>query len=173
MQSLKVIIALLACLGLRFVPFRPPNVEPVLAFTLPVGGVSSVWGTGLFSAANIVLFDILSGSVGSWTAIAAVSYGMVGVAAAFYARAKRSLLSQVGFTVVATLAYDFVTGVVASSLLFKMSFAESFRGQIPFTMNHLVGSIFLVLAVVPLLSAWLAYDGLFGLQMPKRRLKTA
>lgn len=173
MKLIKWLISLFVCLGLRFLPYRPPNVEPVLAFTLPVAGVSSVWGTGLFSAANIVLFDILSGSVGSWTVIAALSYGLVGVAAAFYARAKRSLLSQVGFTVVATLAYDFVTGVVASSRLFNMSFAESFRGQIPFTMNHLVGSIFLVLAVVPLLSAWFAYDGLFGLQMPKRRLKTA
>ncbi len=173
MKSLKIILSLLVCLGLRFVPFRPPNVEPVLAFTLPIAGISSVWTTGFFAAINILLFDILSGSVGSWTAVAAISYGLVGVTAGLYSRTKRTLVSQLGFTVLATLAYDFVTGVVASSLLFDLSFAESFRGQIPFTMNHLIGNIVLVAAVLPLLNAWFAYEGIFGIQMPKRDLKTA
>ena len=49
------------------------------------------------------------------------------------------------------LVFDFITGPVMSSLLFRMSFGEAFIGQIPFTLRHLASVSAYAVVVSPAL----------------------
>lgn len=148
-------------------PFRPPNVEPVLAFALPVGSFFGPLASGCFAALSIVAYDALTAGLGSWTLVAAVCYGLVGIAAGIFGRSKRSLWSQLLFALVATIVYDVLTGVVASALLFDMPWYQALVGQVPFTINHVIGSLVLTAALSPLLSRWFSKT-VGGVQIPMK-----
>lgn len=153
------------CLLLRFVPFRPPNVEPVLAFALPVGSFYGPLASGVFAAFSIVAYDALTAGLGSWTLVAAASYGLVGIAAGHFGRTKRALWSQLLFALAATMFYDVLTGVVASALLFDMPWYQALVGQVPFTINHVIGTLVLTAAISPLLSRWFS-QSTHGVSVP-------
>ena len=59
--------------------------------------------------------------------------------------------AYLGYGVIGVLVFDFVTGVLATPLLFGMTFAAAFIGQIPFTAMHLLTSSAFILIVTPLL----------------------
>ena len=147
---LKLVLGLAFCTTWRLVPFRPPNVQPILATMMPLARYQGPVAAGLFGVANMILFDVLTGHLSVWTAITSVTYGVVGVGAWSFLRNRRGVLWYAAFAVVATLFYDAITGVVAGSVLFGLPWMEGLAGQIPFTINHLIGNVILALALSPL-----------------------
>ncbi len=133
-----------------------PNNDPIMAVMLPCakrGRLAAV----TFPALSMVVFDALSGRVGTWTLVTAATYGLIGLgfSLAYSALAKRG--HSIGVPaflvsgVVGVLAFDFITGPVMSSALFHISFAQAFVGQIPFTIKHLASVSAYALVVSPVL----------------------
>ncbi len=151
---IKGFLAVGFCVLWRLFPFRPPNVEPVLATIMPYTRRFGPAGTMLLTFLCMVAYDVLTGTVSQWTAVTALTYMLVSLAAWFCLRGRRGILPYVLFAVPATLFYDFVTGVAAGALLFGMSWQEGFIGQIPFTVNHLIGNLILAAALSPLIERW-------------------
>ncbi len=131
-----------------------PNNDPIMAVTLPCakrGRAAAV----AFPVVAMVLFDVLSQKVGIWTAVTAGTYGLLGLAFSFAYAALAKRGRAVGTAtfvisgVVGVLVFDFVTGPILSSSIFHMPFAESFVGQIPFTVKHLASVSAYTLVVSP------------------------
>ena len=146
---LQWIAALAFCTVWRLAPFRPPNVEPVLATMMPFGKRYGAVMSLLFCAANMVLFDAITGNLSQWTAVTAVTYAVIGAVAGLIFDQKSGIISYALFAVVATLFYDAITGVAAGAILFGMGWKEGFTGQIPFTINHLIGNVILAIVLSP------------------------
>ncbi len=159
------IVAIQWCAGVAFctiwrmVPFRPPNVEPILATMMPFGKRYGAISSMLFAAASMLIFDAITGNLTSWTAITAVTYGIIGACAGLVLDHRRGILQYVVFAVFATIFFDAVTGVAAGAILFGMSWKEGFIGQIPFTINHLIGNVILAAALTPIVDWLLVLTG--------------
>lgn len=139
----------------RLVPFRAPNIEPVLATTMPFAKRYGPAGAFLFGSLSIVLFDLAVGKAGLWTLITGAAYGLVGAGAHFFLRnRKNSRQNYVLFALMGTLAYDAATGLTVGPLLFGQSFHEALVGQIPFTLWHLLGNISFAAILSPAVFRW-------------------
>jgi uncharacterized membrane protein len=153
-NTVKYVIGLLTVIALRLVP-HPPNVEPIMSTMMPF---SKKWGwlSGMvFCLLAILVFDLLTGTLGVWTLVTAVTYAMLGVFAGLYLKNKENKIRYyVGFSIVATIVYDAITGIGMGMLLFNQPFMETLTGQIPFTLYHLGGNIVLSMVVSPLLYKW-------------------
>jgi hypothetical protein len=105
----------------------------------------------------MVLFDILSRKVGIWTAVTAGTYGLLGLGFSFAYSALGKRGRTIGTAtflvsgVVGVLVFDFITGPILSSAMFRMSFAQALIGQIPFTLKHLVSVSAYTVVVSPVL----------------------
>ena len=151
----KYLIGWAFCFALRLLPYRPANLEPVMAATMPFGKVFGLFAGFVFGFLSIVLYDVATNLVGIWTLVTAMSYGLVGLAAGLYFRNRKgSVTNYVLFAILATIAYDLVTGVLMGPVLFGGSMREAFLGQIPFTLQHLLGNVILAAVVSPLLERW-------------------
>lgn len=140
---------------IRLIPFRAPNIEPVMGAIMPFSKRYGALGAFLFGALSIALFDLAVGKVGEWTAITAAAYGIVGIGSAYFFRTRQS--SRKNYVIVAvigTIFYDAITGLSVGPLLFSQPFAEAFFGQIPFTLWHLGGNIAFALTLSPALYRW-------------------
>jgi ABC-type branched-subunit amino acid transport system permease subunit len=151
---LKYAIGLITVIALRLIP-HPPNVEPIMSTMMPF---SKRWGwlSGMiFGLVAILSYDLLTGTLGTWSFSTAGTYAFIGVLSGLYLKNKESsILHYVGFAVFATLLYDAITGIAFGVLVYHMSFMETFLGQIPFTLYHLGGNIALSVVVSPLLYRW-------------------
>lgn len=154
-KAALLVVSLGVTTALRFVRLFPNN-DPIMAVMLPCskrGRVAAV----AFPVAAMVLFDVLSRRVGVWTAVTAGTYGILGLAFAHVYRslARRGRNVGTGTFLVSGIAgvlvFDFVTGPVMSSLLFRMSFGQAFIGQIPFTLWHLASVSAYAVVVSPAL----------------------
>ena len=74
----KFSLGLLLCLLVRLIPFRAPNIEPILATTMPISRVYGVLGGFSFAFLSILLFDLATHTVGLQTFFTAGAYGIVG-----------------------------------------------------------------------------------------------
>lgn len=166
----KYFAGLAIVIGLRFIP-HPPNVEPITSTILPF---SKKWGkiSGfMFGVIAILSFDVVSGNIGIWTVITSLNYGLIGIIGAAYLKNHRnSAKNYIIFSIFATLLYDAITGIGMSTILFRQPLWISFVGQIPFTINHLLGNIFLSALVSPLLYRWIADNPQLETELVKRRL---
>ncbi len=152
---IKYVLGWITVFAVRLIPFRAPNVEPVMATLMPFSKRFGVFGAFLFGSLSIVLFDIAVGKAGQWTVVTAITYGIVGVGSAiFFAHRESSRKNYVMFAIVGTIFYDAVTGVAMGPLLFAQPLAEAFFGQIPFTLWHLAGNIAFALVLSPALYKW-------------------
>jgi hypothetical protein len=133
-----------------------PNNDPIMAVMLPCakrGRVAAV----AFPVVAMVLFDILSRRVGIWTAVTAGTYGLLGLGFSFAYSALGKRGRRIGPAtflvsgVVGVLVFDFITGPILSSAMFRMSFAQAFVGQIPFTLKHLASVSAYTVVVSPML----------------------
>ncbi len=114
------------------------------------------FGALIFSSTSIIIFDLVTHTVGLWTLITASTYGAIGIASAFYfAKRESSAINYLKFSIVGTLVFDALTGLSVGPLFFGQSFFSTFYGQIPFTLYHLAGNITLSLIVSPLLYKWI------------------
>jgi len=137
---------------IRLIPFRPPNIEPILAAQMPFAKVYGKTAGFLFAFANIVLYDIITGYVGIWTFITAFAYGLLAIAAfRFFAWRGSGVRSYAEFAVIGTLLYDALTGLTVGPLFFGQTLMQAFIGQIPFTAMHLVGNVAFAVTLSPLI----------------------
>jgi len=131
-----------------------PNNDPIMAVMLPCAkrGRAAAFA---FPMVAMVLFDILSRKVGIWTAVTAGTYGLLGLGFSFVYSALGKRGRRIGPAtflvsgVVGVLVFDFITGPILSSTMFRMSFAQAFVGQIPFTLKHLASVSATTLVVSP------------------------
>lgn len=153
----KFIVAFIVCIAIRLVPppFRAPNVEPVLATMMPFAKSGGALVGFLFASLSMVMFDVVSGHLGQWTLVTALTYGFVGALAPVVLTRLSGVRGYVSYAVVGTLVFDGVTGVLMGPLLFSQPLAEAFFGQIPFTMMHLVGNMAFALTLSPLIEVWI------------------
>jgi hypothetical protein len=166
---LKYVLGIVICVLIRLIPFRPPNFEPILATQMPFSRAYGMIGGFIFAFVNIVIFDIITGKVGVWTIITAVSYSMLGIwAGAYFNNKKPSAMRYVKFAIIGTIVYDAVTGLSFGPLFYNQPFMEALTGQIPFTILHLIGNITLSLTLSPLIYKFvvtnpkLEHKALFG-----------
>lgn len=151
----KFSLAFVSCLLIRLIPFRPPNVEPILATQMPFAKRLGAWGGFLFAFLNIVLFDVITLKVGWWTIVTALTYGVLGIFSALYFRGRSGVRHYALFAVAGTLFYDAVTGLGIGPLFYGQPFMEAFIGQIPFTIMHLSGNIAFAVFLSPLVDRWI------------------
>jgi len=151
---IKYLIGLLTVISLRIIP-HPPNVEPIMATMMPF---AKRWGklAGLsFTLLAILSFDLITGTLGVWSIMTAGTYAILGIAAGFYFKNRKSnIKNYVKFSVIGTLIYDAITGIGTGVLFFKQSFMLTLMGQIPFTLYHLAGNIAFAAIISPLLYRW-------------------
>jgi uncharacterized membrane protein len=153
---LKYGIVFLGVLFVRLLPFRAPNVEPLLAAVMPLTKrFGAIEGAG-FAALSIVLYDALTAGIGIWTLVTACAYGAVAVGAHVYFKQRSpSRGNFIRFSIVAVLLYDVVTGFTVGPLAFGQSLSAAIAGQVPFTILHLLGAVLFAAVVSPLLYRWL------------------
>ena len=144
------------CLLMRLIPIRPPNIEPVFATELPFAKVYGASVGFLFGILSILLYDIITGTLGPWTIVTSLTYGTIGLTAGYFFK-KRDISRKniLLFTVGGTLFYDAITGLLVGPLLFHQPFIIALVGQIPFTILHLLGNALFALIVSPALATFL------------------
>ena len=111
---------------IRLIPFRAPNIEPVMATIMPFSKRYGAIGAFLFGALSIGIFDLATGKVGQWTLITAAAYGIVGVGSALYFRSRvSSRKNYVIYAIVGTIFYDATTGLSIGPLFFDLKPSRS------------------------------------------------
>ncbi len=154
---IKYVIIFAGVFLFRLLPFRAPNVEPVLASLMPLSKRFGALSSALFAVLSIVLYDAVTSGFGIWTAVTALAYGAIGIASYLYFRNREATRGNfVRFTIVSILFYDAVTGLTVGPIAFHQPLASALVGQIPFTILHLLGSIVFAALVSPALYRWLA-----------------
>lgn len=154
----------------RLIPFRAPNVEPLMATVMPFSKRFGVVSSFVFAFLSITLYDFVTSGIGIWTVITAGAYGLVAIASyIFFKTRATSVKNFVVFTVPATILYDAVTGLSIGPLYFHQTFMQALIGQIPFTLLHLSGNIMFAIFLSPVLAYWLAKDEVFATK-PARSL---
>lgn len=141
---------------LRLIPFRPPNIEPILTIQTPFTKQFGFIVGFVFAFINIALFDYFTGKMGVWTIITASCYGFLALFSAWYFKNRASKpLHYAIHAIYATLIYDAITGLTIGPLFFDQSFQEAFFGQIPFTAYHLIGNVTLSALISPIIYRWI------------------
>ncbi|MDE1860307.1 MAG: hypothetical protein KGH72_01165 [Candidatus Micrarchaeota archaeon] len=148
----KLVLSVFIANGIRLLRIIPNN-DPIMSMALPFSRRGSAWISFIFPLLTMASFDFVTGYVGVWTAITALTYGFIGIAFHFYLKDRKdvNIRTYMGCGIAGVLAFDFVTGVVATPLIYGGTLEQSFFGQIPFTITHLLTSSFFILIVTPLL----------------------
>lgn len=163
-NKLKPFLIFAGCLLFRLIPLRAPNVEPIMASVMPVGKKYGAMFAFLFGFLSIFIYDSLT-HFGSWTFVAGITYGLVGVASTFYFKKyKTSVFNFVIFAFFATIFYDIITGVLFAPI-FHQTMLNALVLQIPFTLLHLAGNIGFALTISPILSRWLENEKVFSFKL--------
>lgn len=156
MQSLaglpKYIVGFLGTLAFRLItPFMGLwNISPLMATELSGSKAYGPWVGGLYGALSIVLLDLLVGRAGSWTLITAVVYGSVGIWGAFFFKNRSATARNfVIASIIGTLFFDLITGVLMGPLFYGQLWSSAILGQIPFTIRHLAGNILFAAVLAP------------------------
>ena len=153
---IKYLIGWLLVLALRLVPFRPANVEPLMATLMPFSKRYGWIGGFVFAYLSIIIYDLITHQVGSWTWITGAVYGLVGVGAYFFFRNRKgSVKNYVIYAIIGTLVFDIITGVAMGPILYGQPFMEALVGQIPFTVRHLLSSVVSSLLLSVLIEHWI------------------
>jgi len=152
---LKYIIAFISVLAFRMIPFRAPNIEPIMAVIMPLGKVYGGFMAFIFGAFSIAIYDSVTSGIGIWTLITALAYGTLGLGAQYYFKNRSGWKSYASYAIIATIFYDAITGLTIGPLFFHQSFVVSLVGQIPFTFLHLLGNVSFAIILSPVIERWL------------------
>ena len=137
----KFSLVLAVCLLVRLIPFRMPNVEPILAATMPFGRVYGAFLGFSFGFLSILFYDVLTGTLGIQTLFTAGAFGLLGWwSASYFKKHEANAWNFMRFAIVGTLFFDALTGLTVGPIFFHQSFMTSLVGQIPFTVFHLIGN---------------------------------
>lgn len=149
---------------LRFASLFPNN-DPIMAIAMPYAKHKKRWMAIGFPILAMSLFDCLSAEVGVWTIVTAATYGLLGVGfSVLYGRraARGRRIGPLTFLVsgvAGVLVFDFITGPIMSSVLFRITFTQAFVGQIPFTLWHLASVSAYALVISPVIDRALLWVG--------------
>ncbi len=164
-NKFKILIVFVGCLLFRLLPLRAPNVEPIMASIMPLSRKYGAMLGFIFGFLSIFIYDSLT-HFGSWTWIAAITYGLIGALATLYFKKfKSSPVNFAIFAALATIVFDLVTGVLFAPM-FNESIGTALILQIPFTILHLTGNIAFAFLLSPVLNRWFTSPNFFSL--PKR-----
>lgn len=148
--SLKFFLSLFLCLLVRLIPFRVPNIEPLFATTMPMSRAYGAFSTFSFAVLSVLLYDVVTGTLGVQTFFTTLAYGLIALWSASYFKNKKGNTSDyVRFAIFGTLAFDAMTGLTVGPIFFHQSFLASLIGQIPFTILHLFGNVALAFILSP------------------------
>ena len=126
------------------------NFSPLMATEFAGAKAYGPALAGLYGFLSIVMLDVIVGKVGLWTLVTALTYGAVGVWAAYFFSGRSATRKNfVVASIVGTLFFDLVTGICMGPILFGQSFTNAFVGQVPFTIHHLAGTLFFALVLAP------------------------
>ena len=168
---LKLVIGWSLVFLFRLIPFRPPNVEPLLATLMPFSKRFGAVGSFFFGFLGIALFDAVTSGWGVWTLITAVSYGALGAASYYFFKNRAaSVKNFLRFGIVGTIAYDAATGLTIGPLFNHQPFLVALTGQIPFTLLHLAGTIVFATFLSPVLYRWVIQNEKLELSLFKARV---
>jgi len=146
----KIILIFILCLFVRLIPFRAPNIEPILATTMPLGKIHGAFVGFSFAVLSILIYDVVTGTLGVQTFFTVLAYGAIGLwSASYFKNHESSSLNYVRFAIMGTLIFDALTGLTVGPLFFHQSFLGSLVGQIPFTALHLLGNITFAFVLSP------------------------
>lgn len=151
----KSILIFAGILLVRLIPFRAPNVEPIMASIMPFGKRYGALFAFSFAFLSILIFDSFTSGIGVWTLITALAYGFIGYGARFYFKNRSGRKNYVIYAVIATIFYDVVTGLTIGPIFFGQSFMVSLVGQIPFTAFHLISNVLFAIVLSPVIERWL------------------
>lgn len=154
-KQFKYTVIFLSAFALRLIPFRAPNIEPLMASIMPISKKFTKFTTFFFGFASIFVYDLVTSGVGVWTVFTAIAYGMLGVGASYYFKNRSGWKSYASYAIVGTIVYDLVTGLTIGPIFFNQSLLVSFIGQIPFTLMHLLGNVSFAILVSPVLEKWI------------------
>jgi hypothetical protein len=150
---LKLTLSLLIANGIRLLRIIPNN-DPIMSMALPFSRRSSVLTSFAFPFVTMVSFDIVTGYVGAWTLVTGITYGLIGISFHYFLKDKSEvgIKTYLGCGILGVLVFDFITGVLATPLMFPpMTFETALIGQIPFTIMHLLTTSVFILIITPLL----------------------
>lgn len=165
----KYALGIVICLLFRLIPGRGPNLEPIMATSMPFSKQYGYIAGFLFPLFSVVLFDLITGMVGIWTLITSIAYGLVGLGAVlFFRRFGGNIRTYFTYSILGTIAFDALTGLTIGPIFYGQPFIQAFTGQIPFTLMHLLGNSVLSVTVSPIISKFLVEN--FALE-PKFFLK--
>lgn len=153
---IKYTITFVSVMVFRLMPFRAPNLEPIMATIMPMGKIYGKLMAFAFGFLSITLYDAVTSGFGIWTLITALAYGFVGLGAQYYFKNRSGWKSYASYAVIATIIYDAVTGLTIGPLFFHQSFIVSLTGQIPFTILHLLGNVSFAIVLTPSIERWFA-----------------
>jgi uncharacterized membrane protein YuzA (DUF378 family) len=148
----RMILSILIANGIRLLRIIPNN-DPIMSMALPYSRRSSALTSFVFPLITMVSFDFVTNLLGSWTLVTAITYGLIGLIFHYYLKGKDKvgMKTYLGCGVLGVLGFDFVTGVLATPIMFGMTVQAAFMGQIPFTAMHLLTTCAFILVVTPLL----------------------
>ncbi len=151
----KYIITFISVMAFRLMPFRAPNVEPIMASIMPLGKIYGGVMAFVFGFLSIVLFDSITSGFGIWTLVTALAYGILGLGSHYYFKNRTGWKNYAKYAVLATIFYDCITGLTIGPLFFEQSFLVSITGQIPFTVLHLLGNVSFAIVLSPVIEKWM------------------
>lgn len=166
-SALKFVIGWSAVFLFRLIPWRPPNFEPMLATIMPFSKRYGLLGSFAFGFLGIVLFDAFTSGWGAWTAVTALCYGTLGVAAhLFFKNRPANVRNFLMFGVPGTIGYDAITMFIGP-MFDRQPLALALAGQVPFTLMHLAGVITFSVLLSPALYRWVVANEAFVFMYPR------
>ena len=156
-QRILMVLGFISAMLYRFIPFRPPNVEPLMSVMMPFSKKASKTELFGFAFLSILIYDFFTAGIGLYTVTAGICYGILAIWAGSYFKSRKfSLKNYVMCSSIGIIFFDVVTGVILGPFITGSSFYIAFIGQIPFTALHLMGGTLFALTVSPLISKILA-----------------
>lgn len=151
----KQIILWIACFLWRLVPFRPANAEPLMGTLMPAATRFGVLANLVWLVSGIVVYDYFTEGIGSYTWEVAFTYALISIAASWYfKKVSPTRRHYIGFSVVATLVFDCITGPILIGIAHPSQINLIITGQIPFTLAHLAGNVLIAAFLSPIIQRW-------------------
>lgn len=143
MQAIRFFLTWFLCLFFRVLLINLPNIEPVSSLLLCLGKRFNYIELFLFGFLNILFFDVITLKFGIWTIFTALTYALIGIGTYLI---KKEKIHYLKYSIISTLFYDLITGLIIGPILFNQEFKQALIGQIPFTLYHLIGNLVLTIS---------------------------
>jgi uncharacterized membrane protein len=162
-HALKYLLGFVLVFAFRLMPFRVPNIEPVMAVMMPFAKHTGALGGFLFSSVSVALYDSVTSGWGVWTLVTALAYGLLGISAHIFLKNKENApMHYLIFAILGTIVYDAVTGLTVGPLVWHQPFMVALVGQIPFTLLHIAGNTTFAALLSPLVYRYIVANPHLG-----------